>query len=81
MSISRIRDVENLTSIWGAQVKCDSSHPDVLSRDIHYIIVELESAIIRELEELVLDHSGILLQLANILAELDWFVPLGFRKP
>lgn len=34
--------------------------------------MELESAIIRELEKLLLEHSGLLLQLANLLAELDW---------
>ena len=45
-----------------------------LHSDIHYVIVELESAIIRELEQHVLQHSGLLLQLATLLAELDWCV-------
>lgn len=49
-------------------------HLRCFCRDIHYVIVELESAIIRELEQHVLEHSGLLLQLANVLAELDWFV-------
>src|SRR5262249_19065438 len=42
------------------------------SSDIHYVIVELESSIIRELEQYVLQNSNALIQLAVLLAELDW---------
>lgn len=57
-----------------------SSHV-LTNRDIHYLIVELEGAIVRELEQHVLHHSALLLQLAALLAELDWCAKPFLRLP
>ncbi len=43
------------------------------SRDLHSIIVDMEALVVLELEKYILEHTPILLDVTNSLAEIDWY--------
>ncbi len=41
--------------------------------DLHSIIVDMEALVVLELEKYILEHTPILLDVTNSLAEIDWY--------